>query len=367
MPEIAPHTRLRPSPYYDATLTEGVTSFTPYNQMLIPMGYGDADAEYDRLMNGVSMWDVGGQRQGQIKGCDAARLAQILSPRDLSGQVVGQGKYVPMCNHAGTLINDPVVNKLDEDLFWFSIADSDVRLWARSIAAERGLEVEISEPDVSPMAVQGPMAVDVVASIFGNWVRNLKYFWFGDAEIGCIPVKIARSGFSKQGGFEIYLMDGSRGDELWNIVREAGRPFGIGPGYPNPCERIESGLLSCGGDSDDATNPFEVRLGKFVDLEVDDDVIGIKALRRIKEEGPKRHQLGLVLEGEMPLPDHARWYDIRANGTKIGDMTNGTWSRKLGRNIGFALISCAHRVGDRIQVSKEGQEFDGVLCDLPFR
>ena len=192
-------------------------------------------------------------------------------------------------------------------------------------------------------------------------------FWFGDAEIGCIPVKIARSGFSKQGGFEIYLMDGSRGDELWNIVREAGRPFGIGPGYPNPCERIESGLLSCGGDSDDATNPFEVRLGKFVDLEVDDDVIGIKALRRIKEEGPKRHQLGLVLEGEMPLPDHARWYDIRADGTKIGDMTNGTWSRKLGRNIGFALISCAHRVGDRIQVSKEGQEFDGVLCDLPFR
>lgn len=366
MPEIAPHTRLRPSPYYDATLAEGVTSFTPYNQMLIPLGYGDADAEYDRLMNGVSMWDVGGQRQVQIKGRDAARLAQILSPRDLYGQVVGQGKYVPMCNHAGTLINDPVVNKLDDDLFWFSIADSDVRLWARSIAAERGLEVEITEPDVSPMAVQGPMAAEVVASIFGNWVRNLKYFWFGDAEIGGIQVKIARSGFSKQGGFEIYLMDGSRGDELWNIVREAGTPFGIGPGYPNPCERIESGLLSCGGDSDDATNPFEVRLGKFVDLDVDDDVIGIKELRRIKEEGPKRHQLGLVLDHKMPFPNHARWYDIRGGGIKVGDMTNGTWSRKLGQNIGFALISRVYRPGDHVEVLKEGRMLSGILSELPF-
>ncbi len=367
MPEIAPHTRLRPSPYYEATLAEGVTSFTPYNQVLIPMGYGDPDAEYDRLMNGVSMWDVGGQRQVQIKGRDAASLTQILSPRDLSKQVVGQGKYVPMCNHAGTLINDPVVNKLDDDLFWLSIADSDMRLWARSIAAERGLEVEITQPDVSPMAVQGPMAPDVVASIFGNWVRDLQYFWFDEAVICGIQVKIARSGFSKQGGFEIYLMDGSRGTELWNIVREAGRPFDIGPGYPNPCERIESGLLSCGGDTDDTTNPFEVRLGKFVDLEVGDDVIGIRSLRKIKEEGFRRHQLGVVLKGEMPSTNHSRWYDIRVGGKKVGDMTNGTWSRKFRRNIGFALVSCAHGSGEPVKVQKDGWEIEGFLCELPFR
>jgi aminomethyltransferase len=334
--------------------------------MLIPLGYGDADAEYDRLINGVSMWDVGGQRQVQIKGQDAARLAQILSSRDLSKQVVGQGKYVPMCNHAGTLINDPVVNKLDDDLFWFSIADSDVKLWARCIAAERGLKVDITEPDISPMAVQGPMAADVVASIFGDWVRDLKYFWFGDSEISGIPVKIARSGFSKQGGFEIYLMDGSRGTELWSIVREAGAPFGIGPGYPNPCERIESGLLSCGGDSDDTTNPFEVRLGKYVDLELDDDVIGIKALRQIKKEGPMRHQLGVVLEGKMPEPNHARWFDIRVRGVKVGDMTNGTWSRKLGQNIGFALVSREHCPGDYVEVLKQGRVLGGTLCELPF-
>lgn len=366
MSEIAPHTRLRPSPYYQSTIEEGVTSFTPYNQMLIPLGYGNPDAEYDRLMNGVSQWDVGGQRQIQLKGPDAARLAQILSPRDLSKHVVGQGKYVPMCNHEGTLINDPVVNKLADDLFWISIADSDIKLWARGIAAERGLNVEISEPDVSPMAIQGPKSADVVASIFGDQIRELKYFWFMDGEVDGIPLKIARSGFSKQGGFELYLMDGTRGTDLWNIVREAGQPYDIGPGYPTPGERIESGLLSCGGDSDDTTNPFEVRLERYVDLDVDDEVVGIKALRKIKAEGVKRHQLGLVLQGSEPSENHARWYDIVANGQKVGDMTNGTWSRKLQHNIGYALISRDFNPGDIVQVHKNGAEITAELCNLPF-
>ena len=158
------------------------------------------------------------------------------------------------------------------------------------------MNVSVSEPDVSPLAVQGPKAEDVVAALFGDWVRELKYFWFCDAEIEGIPLKIARSGWSKQGGFELYLMDGTKGDRLWQIVREAGKPFDIGPGYPNPSERTESGLLNYGTDTDENTNPLEVRLEKFVDLELDDDVVGIAALKRIKADGVKRHQLGIMLE-----------------------------------------------------------------------
>ncbi len=363
---ITPSTRIRPSPFYDATVAEGVTDFTVYNRMLMPTGFGSPEAEYRRLIEGVSLWDVAVERQVQFAGPDAGRLAQILTPRDLSRCVVGQGKYVALCNHAGSLINDPILLKRDDDRFWLSIADSDMLFWARAIAAERGLRVEITEPDVSPLAVQGPMAEDVVAALFGDWVRDLRYFWFRETTIEGIPVAVARSGWSKQGGFEIYLMDGLRGTELWNLVREAGRPWDIGPGYPNTVERIESGLLSWGGDTDDRTNPFEVRLGRFVDLDVPDEVVGIAALRRIAAEGPARHQLGVVLDSDVPIGSTFRWRDIAAEGHRIGAMTNGVWSWRLRRNIGFALVAVTARPGDRVEVTVDGERVAGTLVGLPF-
>ena len=367
MPEIGPNTRLRVSPYYEATLAAGVTAFSPYNRMLMPVSYGDPAAEYDRLINGVAQWDVAVQRQVQIKGPDAARLTQVLCARDLSKCAINQGKYVPMCDHRGVLINDPVALKLADDLFWLSIADNNMLLWARAIAAQRGFDVEISEPDVSPMAVQGPKAEDVVATIFGDWVRALRFFRFADAEVEGIPLKVARSGFSKQGGFELYLMDGRRGTDLWNIVAEAGKAWDIGPGNPNPVERIESGLLSYGGDTDDETNPFEVRLDRYVDLDLDDAVVGIAALRRIHAEGPRRHQLGVILDDEEPHPGHAVWFDVVAeDGERIGSMTNGGYSPRLQRNIGFVLVSRSHDAGARVAVQKSGAEYPGTLTALPF-
>ncbi len=366
MTQTFPHASIRTSPYHSATVDEGATTFHAYNRMLLPLGYGDPEAEYRRLTEGVSMWDVSAQRQVQLRGPDAARLAQILCARDLGSCVEGQGKYVALCDHVGNLINDPIVLKVDDDCFWFSIADSDVKLWATCVAAERGLDVEITEPDVSPLAVQGPLAESVVASIFGEWVRDLRFFWFADAEIDDIPVKVARSGWSKQGGYELYLMDGSRGLDLWSIVKEAGAPWNIGPGYPNPSERIESGLLSWGGDVDATTNPFEVRLGRFVDLDVPDDVIGIEALRRIAADGPTRHQLGVVMAGDDPRPGHDRWYDVVAAGRKVGSLTNGTWSYKLDRNIGFGLVSVDCRIGDEVQIAKGDTLIDARLTPLPF-
>ncbi|RME17083.1 MAG: glycine cleavage system protein T, partial [Alphaproteobacteria bacterium] len=363
---ISPSARLRPSPYFDAIRAEGVVAMTTYNNMLLPTSFGDPEAEYWRLINGVAMWDVAAERQVQIKGPDAGRLAQILAARDLSKCREGQGKYVPICNHEGVLLNDPILLKRAEDCYWLSIADSNIWFWAAAVARERGLDVEVSEPDVSPLAVQGPLAEEVVASIFGDWVRDLRYFWFRDTEINGIPVAVARSGWSKQGGFEIYLMDGRRGTELWNIVREAGRPFDIGPGAPNWCERIESGLLSFGGDTDERTNPFEVRMGKFVDLDVPDDTIGIAALRRIAAEGPARHQLGVILDESAPAGPEYIWNDILRDGEKIGSLTNCTWSRRLERNIGFGLVASDTAPGDRVVVQRPEGAVGASLCALPF-
>lgn len=363
---IFPTARLRPSPFYASAMAEGMVAGFVYNRMIMPTSYGNPEAEYWRLINGVSQWDVGVERQVQLRGPDAGRLAQILSPRDLSKCAVGQGKYVPLCNHRGTIINDPIVLKLGEDLYWLSIADSDIWLWAGAIAAERGLDVEVSEPDVSPMAIQGPMAENVVAAVCGDWVRGLKYFWFRETEIAGIPVAVQRSGWSKQGGFEIYLRDGTKGSQLWNIFREAGHPWGIGPGAPATAERTESGLVSVGGDTDDQTNPFEVRLEKYVDLGVDDNVVGIKALRKIKADGVKRHQLGLILQGDTPAPLGFRREDIRRNGASVGMMTNCVWSPRMRANIGYALISVDTSVGQSVQVMRDTGPVTARLVDLPF-
>jgi aminomethyltransferase len=363
---ITPSSRLRPSPYFEATLAEGVKAFTTYNRMLMPTSYGDPEQAYWRLLRGVAQWDVSCERQVELKGPDAGRLAQILSPRNLSGCAVGQGKYVPLCDHAGTLINDPILLKLAQNHYWFSIADSNIWFWARAIAAERHLDVEIGEPDVSPLAVQGPKAEDVVASIFGEAIRGLKHFWFRETSIENIPVIVARSGWSKQGGFEIYLRDGAQGTKLWNLVREAGKPWGIGPGNPDFCERVESGLLSYGGDTDERTNPFEVRLGKYIDLDVADDVIGIKALRGIRAAGPRRHQLGVVLEGAEPTAPGLLWHRISRQRRAVGSLTNCTWSYRLGKNIGFALVSIDCAAGDAVEVFKDGRTLQGTLTELPF-
>ncbi|MEM9912831.1 MAG: glycine cleavage system protein T, partial [Pseudomonadota bacterium] len=221
---------LRKSAYFDATVRDGVRSFSVYNHMLIPGHFGDPDAEYDRLLNGVVMWDVAAQRQVELRGPDAGRLVQYLTPRNLSKTRVGQGRYVPLCDYDGWVINDPVLLKLADDLYWLSVADSDIHLWAAAIGQEKGWDVAVSEPDVSPLAIQGPKSEDVAAKLFGEHIRNFKYFGFAETDLNGIPLVLARSGWSKQGGFELYLRDSARGAELWDLVKDAGQDFDIGPG-----------------------------------------------------------------------------------------------------------------------------------------
>ncbi len=199
------------------------------------------------------------------------------------------------------------------------------------------------------MALQGPKAEDVVAHVVDG-----------------IPVAVQRSGWSKQGGFEIYLKDGTKGTKLWNIFKEAGRPWDIGPGAPATPERVESGLVSVGGDTDEDTNPFEVRLGKYVDLNVPDDVVGIEALRRIKAEGIKRQQLGLILEGDKPASLGFRLEEISCKGAVIGKMTNCVWSPRMKANIGFALISSSVGVGQTVSVHRAAGPATAKLVELPF-
>jgi aminomethyltransferase len=364
---FTPSARIRRSPFFDSTVADGVKSFSVYNHMYMPTGYGDPMAEYWRLITGVAMWDVACERQVELAGPDAGRLAQVLCPRKLDGIQTGQGWYVPVCDHNGILLNDPILLKLSPERYWLSIADSDLLLWAKAVAAERSLDVTVTEPDASPLAVQGPKAVEVIAGLFDDSIRSMGYFHFREVDLDGIPLLLARSGWSKQGGFELFLRDANRGADLWNMVKAAGARHGIGPGCPNSMERIESGLLSFGGDTDTETNPFEVRLGKYVDLDAPDDVIGIGALRRLQERGPRRHQLGVALD----LDEKLATFDLRSKvykgATMAGRMTANAWSPRLEMNLGLCLVWTGLGPGDAVHVElPDGRRVDGEMRDLPF-
>jgi aminomethyltransferase len=337
--EIAIGANLRKSPFFEATMRAGARNFSVYNHMLIPGHFGDPDGEYQRLMTGVAMWDVAAQRQVEVTGPDAARLVQYLTPRNLSGTRIGQGRYVPICDHDGYLINDPVLLKLAEDRFWLSVADSDIHLWAQAIARERGWQAVVGEPDVSPLAIQGPKAEPVAVALFGDWVRELRYFGFKETTLDGIPLVLARSGWSKQGGYELYLTDGSRGGELWDRVALAGAPFGIGPGAPNDIERVESGLISYGSDMRRQVipaDPFEMGLGGLVDLAREDDFVGRVALHRIAARGAERRRVGFWVDGTPASPGHPVPVNLR--GEVAGILSEMVFSPRLGRTIGVGLL-----------------------------
>ena len=364
--QIAMGPRERKSPFFDRTVTDGATAMTIYNQMFMPVSYGNALAEYNRLMEGVSMWDVAAQRQVQIEGQDAERLVRYITPRDLKNCPVGKGNYVPICDHEGRLLNDPVVLRLEEQKFWLSISDSDILLWVRAIAKEGKYNVVVSEPDVSPLAIQGPKAVDVVADLFGDWIRDLKYFWFKETELDGIPLVVARSGWSKQGGYELYLCDGTRGPTLWDKIKEAGKPYEIGPGAPNYIERLESGLLSFGADTHPDSTPFEVGMGKFVDLDREDEFIGKQALTRLSKDGPKRKLVGVIFDGDPVTFNEHPWV-ARVNGTIAGTIRSVCHSPRRKSNIGFALLETQYSgIGTKLEFKGEGRSFKGEVVAQPL-
>lgn len=359
--------RIRKSPFFDATVKAGVTHFSSYNRVCFPVVYGNPKEEYRRLTEAVSLWDVSVERQIRLRGPEALALLKIVTPRNLSRVVIGQGRYVPICDNRGTIINDPVMLPISEDEYWLSIADNDVMLWARAIAHERGLNVIVDEADVNPLALQGPKSADVMRGLFGDWIDDLKYFAFERTYLDDIPVIVARSGWSKQSGFEIYLLDSEKGTQLWDTVMEAGQPYDIGPGAPNYIERIESGLLSMGADTDDRTNPFELNMDRLVDVEQDQDFIGKQALQRIAEAGPARRWRGFIIEGDpFPSSNSVRW-DVYCEDDCIGFASAGAYSPRLEQNISLGLIDIHYAErGTEVMIKTEYGDRKASVRMLPF-
>ncbi len=335
-------TQVRKSPYFDATVCWGAQGFSVYNHMYIPRDFGDPVQNFWSLVNDAILCDVAVERQVEITGPDAAQFVQLLTPRNLSECAIGQCKYVLITDESGGVLNDPVLLRLAENHFWLSLADSDILMWAKGVAVNSGLDIRLSEPDVSPLQLQGPKSGDIAKAIFGERIDDLKYYWLEEFELNGIPLIISRTGWSSELGYEIYLRDGSRGNELWNHIMEIGKPMGLVPGHTSTIRRIEGGMLSYQADMDYTINPFELGLGRLVDLEMEANFIGKDALIKIKSEGIKQSQVGIEISSSPLQQPNTSYWPIFIESQQVGYITSAVYSPRLDKNIALAMMDVNH-------------------------
>ncbi len=368
MPAIAVGPRVRKSPFYDATIRHGAKSFTIYNHTFMPTNYeSDPELEFSNLLNGAQLWDVGCERQVQITGPDTMKLAQLLTPRNLTKCADGQCKYTLITDNDGGVINDPVMLKLNDQQLWFSLADSDMLLWAKAVAACHDLNVQVDEPDVSPLQVQGPKSQDLMRDVFGVWIDRLKFYWFRETELDGMPLVVARSGYSKELCFEIYLRDGQYGDKLWDRLYDAGQSYNVCPGAPSQILRVEGGLLSYNTDMTLSNNPYEINLGWTVDLEQKADFIGKEALARINAEGISQRLLGGVIDGERMTRFNENFWPVYVSDQLAGHLTVCIYSPRLKQNLAFIMIKAEFAsAGQLVEIRSPDGSRNATLCELPF-
>ncbi len=350
MPQISLSRRLRRTPFSEGVEAAGVKAYTVYNRMLLPTVFESVQADYRHLKSHVQVWDVSCERQVELRGRDAAQLMQMLTPRNLRRIVPGQCCYAPIVDETGGMLNDPVAVKLADDRWWISIADSDLLLWVKGVANGHALDVSVAEPDVSPLAVQGPKADELMARVFGDRVRDIRFFKFDMFEFEGRELVIARSGYSKQGGFEIYVDGSDLGMPLWNALFAAGEDLQVRAGCPNLIERIEGGLLSYGNDMTADNSPYECGLGKFCNTETVFGCIGRDALLRVAEEGPAQQIRPIAIDGDT-VPTCDRPWAVFAGGDRVGQVTSSVWSPDFETNVSIGMLQLSHwNAGTTVEV-----------------
>ncbi len=360
-------TQIRKSPYFDSTVKWGATGFSVYNHMYIPRDFGDPEQNFWNLIEKSILCDVAVERQVEITGPDAYKFTQLLTPRDLSNISIGQCKYVLITNNEGGILNDPVLLRLAENHFWLSLADSDVLLWAQGVAVNSGLNVNISEPDVSPLQLQGPTSKDIMVKLFGESIKDLKYYWFKEFDLDGIPLIVSRTGWSSEFGYELFLRDGSKGNDLYEKIMNAGKEHGLQPGHTSSIRRIEGGMLSYHADADIHTNPFELGFDRLVSLDNDIEFIGKAALKKIKAEGIKRKQVGLEINCEPLSGPNTTFWPIKKNNNEIGKVTSAVYSPRLKKNIALAIVNIKNsEIGTDLEVETNKGKFTAKIVEKPF-
>ena len=360
-------TQIRRSPFFHSTLNWGARDFSVYNHMYIPRDFGNPEQNFWNLVNDAILCDVSVERQVEIKGPDATKFVQYLTPRDISKCDVGQCKYILLTDNNGGILNDPVLLRIEENHYWLSLADSDILLWAKGVLINSGMDVQLCEPDVSPLQLQGPKSREIMKKIFGEQIDEIGYYRFKKLKKFGIPLIISRTGWSSELGYEIFLCDGSRGSMLWEEIMKIGAPLGLKPGHTSTIRRVEGAMLSYHADINSNNNPYEVGLERLVDLDKDDDFIGKLALTNIKKNGAKNKQIGLVIECDPLQNPNNEFWDIINNNKKIGKVTSAVYSPRLEKNIALAIIESKYaKIGSRFKIGINDAFINCEQVSLPF-
>ena len=361
-------TRIRKSPYFNSTIKYGVKGFTIYNKMYLPTGFSSPVEEYLSLINDVTFGDFAAERQVEVSGPDAFDFIKYINPRNLSKCDIGDCKYIVLTDSNGCIINDACLIRLEDDKFWVSPGDGDVLLWLQGVAMHSGMNVNICEPDVSPLQISGPKAGRLIQKLFAGEHDNLGYYKAKQTSLKNIPMVIARTGWSGELSYELYLQDRKLGNSLFELVYEAAKEFNGNVIAPNNIRTIEGGLLSYGSDFGREHNPFTIGLDRLVDVDQDIDFIGKEALKKIKENGTTSKLIGVEMDGDPidKVPEHF-WTVLNLEGKKIGRLSRCIYSPRLKKNIGLAIVdSHATEEGNKVIIESPELKYNAIVAKLPW-
>ena len=359
--------RIRKSPYYESDLKYGVTGFTVYNKMYLPTGFSGPEKEYHSLVNDVTFGDFAAERQIEINGPDAYDFIRYIQPRNLEKCDIGSCKYILLTDNNGGIVNDACLLRLEENKFWISPGDGDVILWLQGIAINSGMNISIHEPDVSPLQISGPKSGKLIRKLFKGEHDDLGYYKSRQTTLENIPMVIARTGWSGELSYELYLQDGKLGNKLFELVYEAAEEFNGRVIAPNAIRTIEGGLLSYGGDFSREHNPYTIGMGRLVDLEQEIDFIGKDALREIKEKGLTEKLVGVELEGDPIIKAPENFWQINSDNKKVGRLSRAFYSPRLKKNIGLAIVDIDFaEEGTAISVATPHGDLPSTIVSLPW-
>lgn len=358
--------RIRKGAFFEACWRYGCRTFSVYNRTFISSTFSDPLGEYWKVTRDVALWPVMGERQVEISGPDAADFVQFLTPRNMAKCAVNQCKYALITAPDGGIVSDPIILKLAEDRFWLSTSDCDLELWAKGVAVGSPMNVVIRDANVSVIQVQGPKSPQLLANLFGEGILDLKYYWLTSADFQGHDLKISRTGWSGEFGYEIYLEDPAQGDALFDALMQAGQSCKAAPGAVNQTRRIESGILSWGVDMTMQENPYQVGLGRLVELEDVPDFIGRPALTRLRGHPLDKTIVGMQIDGAALGPNEDVW-PLWSAGKVAGKLTSLAYSPRLKANIAVGLVAPEFAgPGTVLEVETWGGPRRATLCKMPF-